>query len=153
MIRNCLVCNLEFKTYKYLLLQGYGKFCSKRCNSISQNKSLKKRCKNCDKEFLVHLFRHKEGRGNYCSQKCYFDKRYGKGERSIKSTHQWIKRKYGKNNKCEQCGTTRGTFDWANKNHLYLRNRSDWMRLCRSCHRKYDIKHNNYHISERFLFS
>jgi len=32
---------------------------------------------------------------------------------------------------------------WANKDHKYKRDISDWMRLCAKCHTHYDIKFNN----------
>ena len=61
--------------------------------------------------------------------------------------HTWLKKRLGYPQTCEHCGKT-GLFgkkiDWANKNHKYKRNFSDWMRLCVSCHRKYDIKYNGY---------
>lgn len=61
--------------------------------------------------------------------------------------HIWIKKKYGKPNFCEHCKRKdRKNYDWACKDHKYLRKRSNFMRLCRSCHRKYDIKHNNYRV-------
>lgn len=38
---------------------------------------------------------------------------------------------------CLQCNT--GKFEWANKSGDYKRDLSDWLRLCISCHRKYDF--------------
>lgn len=35
-------------------------------------------------------------------------------------------------------------YQWANKDHKYRRVLEDYMRLCASCHQKYDIKNNNY---------
>ena len=53
--------------------------------------------------------------------------------------HAWIKKQLGKPNKCERCGTTSAKkFEWANKSGNYLRETSDWERLCTSCHRKKD---------------
>ena len=61
--------------------------------------------------------------------------------------HQWIRRKYGKPQKCDKCGRTKPPkgkglkidyFHWANKSGLYLKIRSDWDRLCSICHRNYD---------------
>ena len=58
--------------------------------------------------------------------------------------HQWIRRLKGKPQKCEICGTTnKRKYEWANINHRYLRNLNDYVRMCTSCHRKYDIEHNN----------
>lgn len=59
--------------------------------------------------------------------------------------HARIERLKGKPNKCENCKTTKAKkYDWANVDHKYSRKIDDYVRLCRSCHRKYDIMFNNY---------
>ena len=59
--------------------------------------------------------------------------------------HDWVKRKLGTPSYCEHCKKTdKKTYDWANIDHSYKRKLGDYMRLCRSCHRKYDIKNNGY---------
>ena len=50
--------------------------------------------------------------------------------------HTWIKRKYHLPKVCEKCGKKKP--EWANKSGKYLRDRNDWIPLCRSCHMKYD---------------
>jgi hypothetical protein len=58
--------------------------------------------------------------------------------------HIWIKKMYGFTRCCENCKTTTAKqYDWANKDHQYKRHRRYWMRLCHSCHCKYDVKYNN----------
>lgn len=55
--------------------------------------------------------------------------------------HKWINRKFGMPMKCENCGiekTSPWAIHWANLSHQYKRDRSDWKRLCQSCHRLYD---------------
>lgn len=54
--------------------------------------------------------------------------------------HVWIRKKYGKANKCEDksCSNKSNYFDWHNINGKYKRNINDWKMLCRSCHRKLD---------------
>ena len=53
--------------------------------------------------------------------------------------HDWLKRWFGKPNFCEHCGTrTAKKFEWANISKRYRRDRNDWLRLCASCHHKYD---------------
>lgn len=124
-----------------------------------------KSCTNCQKEFL---FRNapsdiKKGNGKYCSIKCRnlnmssVLKSRGikpkerwvasgemngswKGDRvSYSGLHRWIYRHLGLPKLCEHCGTTEAKkFEWANKSGLYLRDLHDWLRLCVSCHRKYD---------------
>ena|SRR3990167_654594 len=63
--------------------------------------------------------------------------------------HKWVARKRGKPQQCEHCKTTKAKqFDWANKSGKYLRNLNDWLRLCVSCHHKYDntnLKKGQYH--------
>ena len=59
--------------------------------------------------------------------------------------HSWISRKLGKALKCQFCGkkkTTPHSVQWANINHSYKRNFTDWIPLCVPCHRKYDIINN-----------
>jgi hypothetical protein len=61
--------------------------------------------------------------------------------------HMWVRLKLGQPTKCEMCGKIKlkGRFiQWANKDHKYKRKLSDWIRLCTSCHSKYDRKYNNY---------
>ncbi len=51
--------------------------------------------------------------------------------------HSWMTKEFGRPSKCEDCGTEKATtYDWANVSGTYLRDRSDWIRLCRSCHMK-----------------
>lgn len=52
--------------------------------------------------------------------------------------HKWVYYHKGKAKKCENCGTSEGKIEWANKSRMYLRDLDDWISLCRSCHIKYD---------------
>ena len=57
------------------------------------------------------------------------------------SLHQWVSRRLGKPDNCEHCkkiGLSGKTINWANKSKRYLRDINDWIRLCVSCHRKFD---------------
>lgn len=61
---------------------------------------------------------------------------------SYGALHSWIARKLGKPTNCENCDKINlngRKIHWANKNGKYKRNLSDWIRLCVSCHKKYDI--------------
>ena len=53
--------------------------------------------------------------------------------------HSWVKRQKGKasNYKCEHCGRQAG--DWSNIDHNYYRDINDFVALCHSCHKKYDL--------------
>ncbi|MDD5540520.1 MAG: DUF559 domain-containing protein [Candidatus Marinimicrobia bacterium] len=82
MIKNCLICGKEFRTYLYLIKKGYGKYCSNKCytkwliiNYRGKNHPCwkggerKKECLNCGKEFFVkHCYINK--RSKFCSHKC-----------------------------------------------------------------------------------
>ena len=67
--------------------------------------------------------------------------------------HIWVVRHKGKPKICEHCGTTNkeSKLNWANTDHKYKRNLNDFISLCVSCHRKYDIKYNNYNIDGLFI--
>lgn len=57
--------------------------------------------------------------------------------------HKWVVKKRGNPDTCEHCGKSglsKNQIHWANKDHKYKRKLSDYIRLCQSCHRKYDIK-------------
>ena len=54
--------------------------------------------------------------------------------------HAWVIRKLGKPCCCEFCGVREmRMYHWANRSGKYLRNLTDWLRLCVSCHKKYDL--------------
>lgn len=68
-----------------------------------------------------------------------------KGDRvGYVSLHIWVRRNFGKPTHCEKCGIDKipegkkRFFDWAIVGTVYTRVRSDWIMLCRSCHKKFD---------------
>lgn len=68
-------------------------------------------------------------------------------EASYVAIHQWVKRWKGSPKYCEQCGsTTAKKFEWANIDHKYQRILDDYIRMCTSCHRLFDISNNNYQV-------
>ena len=65
--------------------------------------------------------------------------------------HIWIKQWYGNPISCEHCGVQgkkvfsggnryRWTIEWANISGDYLRDRNDFIGLCKSCHMRFDSK-------------
>lgn len=61
------------------------------------------------------------------------------------SKHTWIAERYGSPKYCEHCKSIKKKkYEWANVDHEYSRKKEDYIRLCTSCHRKYDYKFNNY---------
>ena len=56
--------------------------------------------------------------------------------------HDWVYRKLGRPMACEHCKdrfSNQRTLHWANKSGTYRRVADDWMRLCVSCHKKFDL--------------
>lgn len=152
-MKQCRQCSREFHVPKWLTLQGGGKYCSKECQNKSQigqpvwNKGIKLPFKerpyqkgkiprsafkiglvpwNKDKEFTAI----RDGNNvNWVGDKVGYD-----------GLHDWVKVRLGTPSKCEFCGTTeKRLYHWANKSRLYKREISDWIRLCVSCHKKYDL--------------
>jgi hypothetical protein len=68
---------------------------------------------------------------------------------SYGALHMWLKTWRGSPKNCEICKRTDcKKYEWANKDHKYRRNLDDWIRLCTSCHRNYDIRNNNYYAKK-----
>ena len=102
------------------------------------------KCKQCNKE--TRLPHHK-----FCSRECYWETLRGiRGENSPNykkvvgksQVHRWLEVHYGKHSICEnpKCKHESEFFDWAKKTgKKYERKRENFLRLCRSCHRRYDL--------------
>ena len=89
----------------------------------------------------------------FCSKECYWESLKGiKGEKAPNyktvvgksQVHKWLDVHFGKPRRCEMktCDgkTEMRWFDWALiKGKRYERKRKNFMRLCRSCHRRYDL--------------
>ncbi len=63
-------------------------------------------------------------------------------KREYDAVHAWLRRNFGKANKCEGelCAKNSQTFEWALiKGNRYERKRENFVMLCRSCHCKYDF--------------
>lgn len=59
--------------------------------------------------------------------------------------HNWLKYFFGKSYKCEgsNCSKKCNYYEWANISGEYKKDRSDWIMLCTSCHRRMDYKRNH----------
>ena len=61
-------------------------------------------------------------------------------EAGMSAMHKWLDVAYGKPRFCESCGSQdKRRYDWANINGEYKRDKEDYLRLCTSCHRKFDM--------------
>lgn len=84
MIVKCVTCGKEFKTWKAVISNGDGRFCSRKCygewrskNCIGENHSrwkgglLTRKCKECDNSMLAKPSLLKTNRNQFCSRSCY----------------------------------------------------------------------------------
>lgn len=65
-----------------------------------------------------------------------------KGDKAhIRTKHMWIARTFGRPEACDNvnCLGRSKFYDWANISGKYKRDRSDYFRLCRSCHKRFDM--------------
>ena len=58
-----------------------------------------------------------------------------------RSLHKWVQKWLGKPSECSMCGKngTGHQIHWANVSGKYLRDLTDWMRLCAKCHKMFDM--------------
>ena len=65
---------------------------------------------------------------------------FWKGDKvSYGALHSWVYRRLGKPKECEHCEIKSKKLAWANKSHEYKRDLNDWISLCYSCHKLYDL--------------
>lgn len=122
------------------------------CTKIDVSKrTIPRKCFTCDKKFLTWVTEIKRGGGITCSRVCYF-KRFRKivprGEKSANwkgdkvgraALHNWVEKHLGKPTKCAKCQKTdQPKYEWANISREYKREITDWIRLCKKCHVKFD---------------
>ena len=147
----CIKCGIEKSVDSFYGVQGDCKICFLITSKKNRTK-IKRNCLICGKEFGTCHTEIRRGGGKTCSRKCYY-KRFKKivkrgkkspnykGKQVSKNTiHRRLEDKLGKPIFCEHCKTTDKNkyYDWANKSGKYLEDVSDWIRLCRSCHTKFD---------------
>lgn len=133
-----VVCNEC--SHSYLIspsrVDGRKHFCSKECRYKSQvGRKLSGKALEVARETLKKY----RGTNPPKGEKHYAWKGVQAGYRAI---HTWLQRTFGTPNTCEQCGKkgTGHSIQWANVSKKYQRDRSDWKRLCASCHKRYDLE-------------
>lgn len=125
-IKKCIVCDKDFRFRNAPsdIKHGGGKYCSKNCQNKNMSSVLINRGIRPIKRFIGYNEHNPNWKGN---------------DVSYSGLHYWIARKLGKPKKCEKCGTTEAkVYDWANISKEYKRDLLDWIRLCRSCHHRFD---------------
>jgi len=140
-LKECEYCKKDFNV---IPSHSYTKFCSQNCYGLNKRTRLKRKCHLCSKVFYATPSRIKFTKAKYCSNKCkdinnrgvnhYLWKEMGFSNAAL---HIWVKRHRGKPNICEFC--RKKAIHWANKSHKYKRDLNDWLSLCGSCHKKYDL--------------
>lgn len=57
-----------------------------------------------------------------------------------RNLHKWVEKQLGRPEKCSVCGKIGygRQIHWANKSKRYLKEISDWIRLCVKCHYQFD---------------
>lgn len=137
----CRKCSRFFYARGSYIAKG-NKYCSEECYRgwVSENRIPEIICI-CGKKFQP-----RSRARIFCSKKC--SKTGGsnpqwKGDNvTYESLHSWIRRNYGTPDGCEACGTLRpgAYYEWANITRSYRKNIDDFLRLCKSCHVKFDRK-------------
>jgi hypothetical protein len=125
-MKKCYKCKiekdeLEFRKRK-ISKDGLNGIC-KKCHKIKERKSRRLKWKFPDKLYIGENHFHWKGMSA-----------------GYRTKHLWIIRHYGKADHCENpdCKHKSNNFDWANISGKYLRERSDYKQMCRSCHIKMD---------------
>lgn len=93
-------------------------------------------CVVCGNEKYYQLNEHKKRVRRYCSPDCYHIDSQKVGAK-YQALHSWVRRHYGKADKCIYCGND-SIVDWANISKEYKRDINDWIKLCRKHHIAYD---------------
>lgn len=134
----CKKCKKQFLTYPCRLSGNYGHkalYCSKSCaNSITQNGKETRFKKGQISFFTLHPERCIRGINHH----------FWKGDKvGYRALHYWLNRIMGKPIRCDHCGkprTTPKSMQWANISGKYHRDPNDYISLCPSCHKKFDLK-------------
>lgn len=115
-----------------------------RQRNLNMPKVVRKKIRNTLKKLWQNPEYKKQMRRVHLGQRQpEFDKSSSwKGDKvGYRALHNWVEKVLGKPKVCQNCGkicTTRNSIHWANKTGKYLRDISDWLRLCVKCHKKHD---------------
>jgi len=136
-IKNCRFCHKEFsKMPKTTYKKWAGQFCcSKECGDKSKK--------------TPWLQKYAIKKGQRLSPKTEFKKGQKVGNKNNKwkgeeasyfAKHIWANNHFGRPRFCEHCKcSSRKMYHWANISKEFKRERDDWLRLCVSCHKKFDL--------------
>lgn len=108
------------------------------------------RCKLCENKNRIGIKRPKSFVEKLRKIRLGSKNPFWKGENaSYDAIHSWVRRNFKKPKRCNRC-RKESRLDWANENmttgrlnKATIRERKNWIALCRSCHMKMDGRINN----------
>lgn len=123
----CPICDKQFSRLKCEVTRPAKRFCSFECRQNDIHSRAGERISKCwqDPEFVAKqkenvLDNNPNWKGD--------DAGYG-------AKHRQMYRHHGKASECENCHIKNATrYEWANLSGKYIRERSDYMQLCKKCH-------------------
>ena len=139
--RFCNICGKKFLTTQERIENNRGKFCSKPCFYKSR---IGVSAWNKGKPYPQMIGnKHRLGKSNLNPHIMLGeDNPKWKGDGvGYFGLHVWVRTHLGRPDTCEFCkktGLKGKQIHWANKSGNYLRDITDWIRLCAKCHGAYD---------------
>lgn len=95
----------------------------------------KPKCLDCGKQLVLYTAK----RCKSCARKGDLAYQWKGGRVGYGALHDWVRKELGSPKSCEHCKSPSAKkYEWANISKKYKRDLADWIRLCSSCHRKFD---------------
>lgn len=139
--KNCKLCRKRFE----VRITSDRKFCSRKCygidwanRAVNFKKDFKKGHTPWNKGKKLEYKPHFNMQGRRVSSQTEFKYKNGAGAYVV--LHRWVRKKFGKPNFCSLCKSgDKKIYQWANISGEYKRDITDWVGLCVSCHKRFDI--------------
>ncbi len=136
-IIGCQACGKGRYVTPSLIKKGRGKFCSMSCKGkVVVHAMLAVRGESWRQKAKANISKLHQA----CREDETKHPRWKGDNVKYFGVHDWITKHYGQPIGCEWCGLDdpKRKYHWANISHTYRRRRDDFLRMCVSCHRKYD---------------
>lgn len=135
MIVICENCSSGYKTIPSWYAKSKHHYCSKDCAFIASKKA---RTKNILKAGAKTRFKPgQKPSPNRILPKAENHHAWKGQEVGYRGLHYWLRRIRGEPSACQWCSNPKG--QWANIDGLYQRDPDDFVSLCASCHKHYDL--------------
>jgi hypothetical protein len=148
-VRDCIICNKKFTAYEQ---RGRNKkYCSIECRDVGYRTGLRLVTwgKSISKSKMGHGwpegFSERQSRAQkkrFRLNKQWNEGKYKGNKIGYHALHNWVRKELGEPKQCSKCNS-RKNLQWANKSGKYKQEVDDWIRLCASCHVRYDGTINN----------